>query len=185
MEGFAGKAEKFLWHAEQKYGEPFHIERDQTVCGVTFPMIARYEKRDSRYLMGIIGSVSTQGYCGESCYFLCDEQLDDARLTEYLALFRRIQDEQVPAVDPYHDFTLISVVLCTAQVSRSVQRRIRRVKDYRQYKERKGEHGWSALRLCVVDLAENKYYCNSMGKSVRECLTRESMPQAKKPFWRA
>lgn len=185
MEHFTDKAAAFLRRAERQYPEPFQIDREQEVCGYTFPMIAHYEKRDDRYLMGIVSSISTEGYCGEQCYFLCAEQLDEAKWAEYMQLFRRIQDERVPADDPFHDFTLISIVLCTAGVERKLQRKIRRASDYRQYKEKNGQHGWSALRLCVVDLEDGQYYCNSMGKSVKECLTRDGLPQKKKPFWQA
>ncbi len=185
MEHFADKADAFLRRAERQYPAPFEIDRDQTVCGLTFPMVAHYEKRDDRYLMGIVSSISTEGYCGEKCYFLCAEKLDSDTWTDYLARFRRIQDEQVPADDPFHDFTLISVVVCTAGVDRKVQRQIRRANDYRQYREKDGRHGWSALRLCVADLENGAYYCNGMGKSVKECLTRDGLPQKKTPFWRA
>lgn len=185
MGNFAEKAEAFLRHAEKQYPAPFQVERNAVVCGQNFPMVAQYEKRDDRYFMGVISSVSAEGYCGEQCYFLCTEQLSEGKLAEYLEQFRRIQDEQVPADDPYHDFTLISAVICTADVERKVQRKIRRVSDYRQYKEKNGQHGWSALRLCVVDVENGQYYCNSMGKSVKECLTRDGLPQKKKAFWQA
>ena len=174
MTGFLEKAERFLWRTEKQYPAPFQIRRDVILCGRQFPMTAQYEKRDDRYLFGIKSSIARENRCGEICIFDCCETLDEQCFSEYIALFRRLQDELVPANDPAHDYTFISVVLCTAGLEKRMQKKIKRTKDYRQYKN--GAYGWSALRLCVVDLETERYYYNSMGKGVFECLTREEIP---------
>lgn len=178
MSDFNQRAEQFLRQAEQQYQPPFETQYDVTCCGKVFPMVTGYEKRDPRYLFGIKSNISRESLCGELCFFDCCEQLTEALFAQYLELFRKIQDERVPSGDPSHDYTLISFVLCTDVVDPRIQRKIKRSEDYRQYK--KGEYGWSALRICVADLSKHTYYCNSMGKAIVECLTRNSEPQREK-----
>lgn len=181
MESFKDRAETFLQQAEQKYPQPFAVSRDVSCGGRKFPMCAEYHKREDRYLLGIKGRIAKEGLCGEVCYFDCCETLDEQTMEQYAALFRQIHTEQVDAADPSHDYTLISFVLCTDHVSRPVQKKIRRLSDHRQYKN--GAYGWSALRVCVVDLSDGKYYCNAMGDGLKNCLTRQELPKERKKWF--
>ncbi|MCD8355680.1 MAG: hypothetical protein LUE11_03800 [Clostridia bacterium] len=175
MTDFQTKAQRFLWRTEKQYPQPFEVQRDVSICGKSFPMTAQYEQQDKRYLLGIKSRISRENLCGEKYFFDCCETLDEQAFAEYKALFKRLQDELVPADNPAHDYTFISFVLCTANVGKGIQKKIKRTNDYRQYKY--GQYGWSALRLCVVDLEAETYYCNGMGKGIWECLTREEIPQ--------
>ncbi len=181
MQDFAQKAEEYLLRAEKQYQPPFETEYQVEYCGEVFPMVSQFQKREDRYMFGLKSGIATEGLCGEKCFFSCCETLDKAALDKYQALFRQIQDEQVPAADSAHDFTLISLVVCTQHVSRAMQRAIKRVNDYREYK--KTGYGWSALRICVVDLEDGQYYYNPMGKAVMECLTRDGMPKPQKKLF--
>lgn len=181
MQEFTIKAEAFLRRAEKNYPPPFQVQRDAVVCGKCFPMTAQYEQRDKRYLFGIKSSIAKENICGETCFFDCCDCLDEQAFAQYKVLFQKLQDELVPAEDPAHDYTLISFVLCTTRIDKKLQRKIKRTNDYRQYK--RGQHGWSALRLCVVDLETETYYYNAMGKSVWECLTRDGLPQEEKKLF--
>lgn len=181
MTGFDTKAERFLRQAENKYPVPFEVQHNVVFCEKAFPMTACYEKREERYLFGIKGSVAKDNLCGEKCFFDCCEKLDEQRLGEYKVLFQRLQDELVPAEDPAHDYTLISVILCTAGLEKKLQRKIKHTSDYRQYRGER--YGWSALRLCVFDVETETYYYNGMGKGVFECLTRDEIPQERKKLF--
>lgn len=179
---FSQRAGQFFRQAERQYQPLFDTQYEVECCGKVFPLVTGYEKRDPRYLFGIKSSISRDSICGELCFFDCCENLTEDAFTQYLELFRKIQDERVPSNDPSHDYTLISFVLCTDQVDRRLQRKIKRSEDYRQYKN--DRYGWSALRICVVDLSTNQYYCNAMGKGILECLTRDATSsQEKKRFW--
>ena len=171
MNTFEQRAQAFLQQAEKQYPAPFCIEHDYVCCDRQFPMMAGYESRDPRYLFGIKSSLAQDTLCGEKCFFDCCESLDEQKLAQYTELFRNLQDTCVPCTDPTHEFTLISFVLCTDHVDKSIEKKIKRIRDSRRYKKEK--YGWSELRLCVVDVSEQKYYCNRMGKAVVECLTRE------------
>lgn len=171
MSDFEKSAQEFFNKAEKQYPAPFQVEFDYTCCDKVFPMMAGYENRDPRYLFGIKSSISQDTLCCEKCFFDSCEMLDEQKLDEYIALFKRLQDECVLCTDPTHEFTLISFVLCTQNVERKMEKKIKRIRDSRRYK--KDKYGWSELRLCVVDLAQGKYICNHMGKAVVQCLTRD------------
>lgn len=180
MSDFSQRTEQFFRQAARQYEPPFQTQYEVECCGKIFPMVTGYEKRDSRYLFGIKSSVFKDSLCGGRCFFDCCEELTDVWLEQYVRLFRRIQDECVPSADPSHEYTLIGFVLCTNRVEQRIQRKIKRLNDYRQYKN--DGYGWSALRICVVDLSENRYYCNAMGKGIVECLTRDIASQRKEKF---
>lgn len=181
MGEFEQRAEQFFQRAAQQYQSPFEIAYQVECCGKVFPMVAQYKQQETRYMWGIKSAIARDGLCGELCFFDRCEKLEDASLAQYVDVFRRIQDERVPCDNPGHDYTLISLVLCVDHVDRHMQRKIKKIRDDRQYKN--GKYGWSVLRVCVVDLSEDQYYCNAMGKGIVECLTRESMPQnGKKRF---
>lgn len=180
MQEFAQQVETFLQRAERQYQPPFEVTHDVTYCGHRFAMLAGYTKRDDRYFMRIVGALKQEGLCGEQCFFDSCETLDEQAWEQYTALFGALQDALVPKDDPAHDFTLISFVLCTRGVDSRLRRKIKRFRDYRTYKTGKQEYGWSALRLCVVDVADDAYYCNDMGKAVVECLTRSEFPAEKR-----
>ncbi len=177
---FEQMSQQFLAQAVQQYGEPFVIQREVTCCGITFPMTAGYVKRDGRHFLGIKSDLSQDGMCGETCYFLCCETLTQESWKTLCEIFRKIQDGTVPADDPAHLFTLVSFVIETNHVDAAVKKKIRRLRDERNYSGSQG--GWSSLRVCVREEASDSYYCNGMGKAILECLTREEMPKPRKKF---
>ena len=61
------------------------------------------------------------------------------------------------------------------------EKKLKRTSDHRDYNN--GKDGWSALRICAYDLSREQYICNSMGKAVKECLTRDEMPKERKGFF--
>ncbi len=180
MEEFDQQVQLFLQRAERQYQPPFVLKHDVACCGHRFAMAAGYTKRDERYFMGIAGALAQEGLCGEQCFFDSCETIDEQAWERYTVLFGALQDALVPKDDPAHDFTLISFVLCTRGVDSGLRRKIKRFRDYRNYKASRQEYGWSALRLCVFDVADGTYYCNDMGKAVVECLTRSEFPTEKR-----
>lgn len=177
---FEQLSQQFLTQAAQQYGEPYVVQRDVTCCGTTFPMTAGYIKRDGRHFLGIKSDLSQDGMCGETCYFLCCETLTCHSWENLCGIFKIIQDNTVPADDPAHVFTLVSFVIETNHVDAEVKKKIRRLRDERNYSGSQG--GWSSLRVCVREEESDSYYYNGMGKAVMECLTRDEMPKPRKKF---
>lgn len=163
---------EFLKKAEAKYAPHFEVTHEVTYCGHVFPTLAQYRNMENRYLMGIAGTAARQGMYGEKCFFDICDVLDMQTVESYRQLFRSIHDHAVPSDDPMHEITFVSFVICAGRTEKSALRKLQRLQDYRTY-----EYGWSSLRICLFDLSEEKYYCNGMGKAVKECLTRDHVPE--------
>ena len=168
---------EFLARAEAQYGQYFELSHEVVYCGHLFPMLAQYQKIETHYLMGIAGTAARQGICGEKCFFDICDMLDMQSAEQYIQLFHQIHDNAVPSDDPMHELTFISFVICAEKTEKSARRKLQRLQDYRTY-----ANGWSGLRICIFDLSDETYYCNSMGKAVRECLTRDHVPEGRKKF---
>lgn len=177
---FAQVSQRFLTQAARQYGAPYVVQRDVICCDTQFPMTAGYVKHDGRHFLGIKSDLSQDGMCGETCYFLCCETLTRDVWENLCEIFQKIHDNTVPADDPAHLFTLVSFVIETNHVDAEVKKKIRRLRDERNYSGSQG--GWSSLRVCVREEETAGYYYNGMGKAIMECLTREEMPKPRKKF---
>ena len=170
-------AAEFLQKAEKQYEERFTLSHDISCCGHAFPMLAQYQMTENRYLMGIPGTVARKGTYGEKCFFDVCGLLDMQLAEQYIQLFRRMHDSVALDHDPMREFTFISFVICAERTEKSALKKLRRLHDYRTY-----EYGWSSLRVCIFDLSNETYYYNGMGKAVKECLTRDHIPEGRKKF---
>lgn len=168
---------EFLKKAEMQYEQHFDLSYEIPYSGHLFPMLAQYQKTENHYLMGIPGTASWQGKCSEKCFFDVCSVLDTQSAEQYIQLFHKIHDSAVSKDDPMHEFTFISFVICAEKTEKSALKKLQKLQDYRTY-----EHGWSGLRICIFDLSDEKYYYNSMGKAVRECMTRDHVPERRKKF---
>lgn len=175
------KRDAFLQKIPEKYPAPFTVERNYTCCNTVFPMMAWYESKQKRKLLGI-SDVPMEGVSSEKCFVCCCDTLDDVQLQEYQTLFERLHNELVDVSGKtLHMFTLISVIICAGSVTAGAEKKLKRISDHRDYNN--GKDGWSALRICAYDLSREQYICNSMGKAVKECLTRDEMPKERKGFF--
>ena len=70
--------------------------------------------------------------------------------------------------DENHDFSLLSVILAAGETDKSVLKKLKKLSDERKYQS--GKHGWSSIRLAVVDLDTHKVHTNRMGDSLKNIL---------------
>lgn len=181
MTQFEQKSAAFLQKIPEKYPAPFTVEQNYTCCDTVFPMMIWYESKKNRKLLGI-SDVPMTGVSGEKCFVCCCESLDETKLQEYQKLFERMHDELVNTDGKeQHMFTLLSIIICAGSVTAGAEKKLKRINDHREYNN--GKDGWSALRICAYDLNREQYICNSMGKAVKECLTRDELPKERKGFF--
>lgn len=64
--------------------------------------------------------------------------------------------------DENHDFSLLSVILAAGETDKSVLKKLKKLSDERKYQS--GKHGWSSIRLAVVDLDTHKVHTNLHGR---------------------
>ncbi|MDO5549510.1 MAG: hypothetical protein Q4F79_13640 [Eubacteriales bacterium] len=160
--------------AEEKYPEPYVLEHARTYCGKNFPLTVHFESDDSSRVFGMKTFLAKKNLCMENYFFDICEALEEDSWTKYLSICSNLQNTLVASDNPVHTYTLIGLILCTSHVSKSMQKKIKKAADYRQYS--KGQYGWSALQICVYDTESKKYFCNGMGKNIQTCLTRHSTP---------
>ena len=65
-------------------------------------------------------------------------------------------------------FSLISVILAAGETDKAVLKKLKKLSDERKYQSDK--HGWSSIRLAVVDLDTHKVHTNRMGDSLKNIL---------------
>ena len=63
-------------------------------------------------------------------------------------------------------FSLLSVILAAGETDKSVLKKLKKLSDERKYQS--GKHGWSSIRLAVVDLDTHKVHTNRMGDSLKK-----------------
>jgi len=61
-----------------------------------------------------------------------------------------------------------AVILAAGKTDKSVLKKLKKLSDERKYQS--GKHGWSSIRLAVVDLDTHKVHTNRMGDSLKNIL---------------
>ena len=170
MSDFQERAAAYIDRLEELHAKDFRIQRDVEQSGYEFPLRVSYRNDDPRYLLGIRGSIGTDSLCSEYCFFTAWETLTADKLEEYFTACNTIRDELTEQRHPGHQFTMIGLVVCTEHFPKPLQRKLRRHTDIKRYKT--DGTGWSEIRICVVDLADETIYPNADGESLKNRLTQ-------------
>ena len=93
--------------------------------------------------------------------------LDEQTLDDWWKYAQQVSAELVKP-DENHDFSLLSVILAAGKTDKSVLKKLKKLSDERKYQS--GKHGWSSIRLAVVDLDTHKVHTNRMGDSLKNIL---------------
>ena len=93
--------------------------------------------------------------------------LDEQTLDDWWKYAQQVSAELVKP-DENHDFSLLSVILAAGEIDKSVLKKLKKLSDERKYQS--GKHGWSSIRLAVVDLDTHKVHTNRMGDSLKNIL---------------
>lgn len=156
--------EKIAERDQEHYEPLWNIEK----CGQTFPLLQKMNNACRRTLLGIDAKLTKMSIAAEYCYFYLCEELTLESLRQSLEWIPEMERDDVDRTKEEHSFTFISLVILTnGPVPKEVQRKIKRYRHITYYDEKKGEFGWSAGYLCVVDLKNDVMYCNALGESLR------------------
>ena len=93
--------------------------------------------------------------------------LDEQTLDDWWQYAQQVSAELVKP-DENHDFSLLSVILAAGETDKSVLKKLKKLSNERKYQS--GKHGWSSIRLAVVDLDTHKVHTNRMGDSLKNIL---------------
>ena len=93
---------------------------------------------------------------------------DYAHVQELADYLKQQVSAELVKPDENHDFSLLSVILAAGEIDKSVLKKLKKLSDERKYQS--GKHGWSSIRLAVVDLDTHKVHTNRMGDSLKNIL---------------
>lgn len=152
---------------EQDMQSNFSIERDITVLDRSLPMLAAYHNNSPKPFLFFAKSVVGSS-CHEYCYFDFAQTLDSAALSDYFDFFLKTHDYMVNPSERDHEFTFVSFIIFTEELSKDLQKQIKKFSLERKYKP--PQSGWSSVRVAVIDSKNKKIYTNSMGSTLKDRL---------------
>ncbi len=165
MSEFETRFASFLEQQKEIHKEDFHISNRSCAAGHAFPLMVSFRNTDRSYMMNIKGAPSNPNVCAEYCFYEPCQTLTEELLDVYLELAVAMRDELAEPDVEGHQYTMLGLVLCTEHLPVELEKKIRRFSKVLRYKE--PQTGWSEVRLCVVDLANQKIVANKDGKALQ------------------
>lgn len=155
--------EYFDWLAD-KYAGYFDVQRDCVVLGRVFPVYAVSQIRSDKYFAS--KKISLGGYENlEHCLVHGrQEALDQAGLEEFMRVLKNAVDELVKPHHEHMSTTITGVLVAERGIAPGTVKRVHKFSLGRTY--RWGLHGWSRVRLILVDLATGQVHANKKGREV-------------------
>lgn len=147
----------------------YNTQRNYTFDGRTFPAYAEFHTHGEQYVLtkrAKLWEVNTHDYL----FFDSVEQLDVEGLKDAISYMTTSALRKV-SPGPNHMSSAISLIIISDSVTDDAIKLAKKTKFRKNYKL--SIHGWSDLRLAVVDLsrpAGRQVYCNTFGKQMAEML---------------
>ena len=151
----------------QSMQKGFVLSQNVDVKGRMAALYGTFGIDEERKLLGIMGTGSST-HAHEYRVLFAEPVLNEAQLEQWWDYVKTLQSELVTP-DAAHEFSIISMILACADPDKSVQKKIKKLTSECSY--RAPAHGWSSVRLAVVDLNARKVYTNRMGGPLKDMLT--------------
>jgi len=135
----------------------FRSQQNVQVSGRMAALLSVFNSRTPRKILGLMPTGGTS-HAHEYRLLFAVPSLDEQT---------QVSAELVKP-DENHDFSLLSVILAAGEIDKSVLKKLKKLSDERKYQS--GKHGWSSIRLAVVDLDTHKVHTNRMGDSLKNIL---------------
>lgn len=144
----------------------FSLSRGVDCSGKMAALRAEFHTKEVRKLMGLMPTSRTT-HCHEFRMLFAAPVLSERTFPDWWDFAVKLLNDLVP-VDPFHEFTMISVILVTDEADKAVVKQLKR-KEY-EPRYASPDTGWSSLRIAVVDLSARKIHVNRMGGPLRDVL---------------
>lgn len=147
----------------------YDIRRDYLFEGRRFPAFAEFHTYGEQYVLvkrAKLWEVNTHDFM----FFETIDELDEARLAEEISFMTEKAIRKVPA-GPNHMSSALTLIIIANHCSDEALALARKTRFRKNY--RLTFHGWSDLRLAIVDLSregEAGVVTNTAGKKLRETL---------------
>ena len=155
----------------------FRSQQNVQVSGRMAALLSVFNSRTPRKILGLMPTGGTS-HAHEYRLLFAVPSLNEQALDDWWKYAQQVSAELVKP-DENHDFSLLSVILAAGEIDKSVlnelkaekncsDEKLKKLSDERKYQS--GKHGWSSIRLAVVDLDTHKVHTNRMGDSLKNIL---------------
>ena len=148
-----------------KYYKNFNIRKNIDLCDKKISLFAEYKGIGARTFItqkDVIDKYEFNEYCIVNAYNAVNME-DVVEYTEYL---KTLINDLVKPHREHKSSTITGVIVCNTSVDKSTENFIKKFKFNKPYKLY--FHGWSDIRLLLVDLSNNLVVSNKQGKSVKK-----------------
>ncbi len=158
-------ANTYMENLIAKYYKNFNIRKDIHLCDKKISLFAEYKGIGARTFItqkDVIDKYEFNEYCIVNVYNNVVMK-DVVEYTEYLKL---LINELVRPHSEHKSSTITGVIVCNTSTNRIIENYIEKFKFNKSYKLY--FHGWSEIRLLLVDLSKNLVVSNKLGNSVKK-----------------
>jgi len=158
-------ANNYMENLITKYYKNFNISKNINLCDKKISLYAEYKGIGARTFItqkDVIDKYEFNEYCIVNVYnsILMEDVIE---YTEYL---KTVINDLVKPHREHKSSTITGVIVCDTSVDKNTEDFIKKFKFTKPYKLY--FHGWSDIRLLLVDLSNNLVISNKQGKSVKK-----------------
>lgn len=149
----------------KKYNKNFTISKNIDVCDKKISLFAEYKGVGARTFItqkDVIDKYEFNEYCVVNAY----NDINMEEVIEYTEYLKTLINTLVRPHREHKSSTITGVIVCDTSIDKSTENFIKKFKFNKPYKLY--FHGWSEIRLLLVDLSNNLVISNKKGKSVKK-----------------
>lgn len=149
----------------EKYNKNFNISKNIDLCDKKINLFAEYKGVGARTFItqkDVIDKYEFNEYCIVNIY----NAVDMEQVVEYAEYLKTVINDLVKPHREHKSSTITGVIVCSTPIDKSTENFIKKFKFNKSYKLY--FHGWSEIRLLLVDLSNNIVISNKQGKSVKK-----------------
>ena len=148
-----------------KYNKNFNISKNIDLCDKKISLFAEYKGVGARTFItqkDVIDKYEFNEYCIVNAY----NTINMEEVVEYTEYLKTLINTLVKPHREHKSSTITGVIVCNTSIDKSTENFIKKFKFNKPYKLY--FHGWSDIRLLLVDLSNNLVVSNKQGKSVKK-----------------
>ncbi|MGH4140212.1 hypothetical protein [Clostridium sp.] len=148
-----------------KYNKNFDISKNIELCDKKISLFAEYRGVGGRTFMtqtDIIDRFEFNEYCVVKDY----KNVNMEDVVEYTEYLKTVINTLVKPHREHKSSTITGVIVCSTPIDKSTENFIEKFKFNKPYKFY--FHGWSEIRLLLVDLSNNLVISNKQGRRVKK-----------------
>ncbi|MGH4123347.1 MAG: hypothetical protein ACREV6_10520 [Clostridium sp.] len=149
----------------EKYNKNFNISKNIELCEKKISLFAEYKGIGARTFItqkDVIDKFEFNEYCIVNDY----NKISIQEVVEYTEYLKTLINTLVKPHREHKSSTITGVIVCSTPIDKSTENFIKKFRFTKHYKLY--FHGWSDIRLLLVDLSNNLVISNKQGNSVKK-----------------